>query len=87
MKNLFETKQGFAKARWKRRVPYNARRAYMKEHSFNAVTVKEPWGAIKEAAEEVPLWRNEAARLTVGGNNVRVIKNPFLLLLVRYTPH
>ena len=57
----------------------------MKEHSLNAVTAKEPWDAIKEAAEEVPLWKDKACRLTVEGDNVYVIRNLFLLLMVGYT--
>ena len=87
MKTLFETKQSFTKARKKRRVSYNARSAYMKTHSLNATTVKEPWDVVKQEGSEVQVWKNEASRLTVEGNNVYVIKDPGLLLLGSHIPH
>ena len=71
MKDLFKAKQSFAKERRKSRVSYNTRSAFMKAHSLNAVSVKEPWGAVK-GGPDVPIWRAESVRLTSEGNNVYV---------------
>ena len=51
MVNLFKTKQGFTGARRKTRVSYNGRSAYMRAHGLNAVSVKEPWNALKSEGE------------------------------------
>ena len=76
MDTLFDSKQAFTKARKKRRVSYNARSAYMRTHSLNATTVKEPWDVVKANVDEVRVWKSEATRLTSEGNNVYVIKVP-----------
>ena len=76
-------KLGFAKARRKTRVPYNDRIAFMKAHSPNAVSAKEPWGDVKTEGQ-VPVWRDEAARLAFGGNNVYDGDVPLLVQSIGY---
>ena len=71
MKDLFGTKQSFARERGKSRVSYNPRSAFMKAHSLNATQVKEPWGAVKRGPD-VPIWKTESSRLTTEGNIVYV---------------
>ena len=42
----------------------------MKAHGLNAVSVQEPWKLVKETDGAVPIWREEASRLTSEGSNL-----------------
>ena len=67
LKDIFKTKSAFNKERRKQKTVYNSRSAYMKAHGLNAVTVKDDWEKIKNAAED-PIWLAHAHELTSEGS-------------------